>query len=393
MKARQVFAILVVSIALTFLAGCGSVGTSAANQPTPAPVSSSPTPTPTPTASSSRFIYGIAVFESDTGYQGASINGATGQLTAIAPFNDSGLGQNIVIQVIADPKGRFLYSLNLGTGHAGVVNNNWGIAELQINSQTGALSRIAGGPIVFPAARDGFLAIESSGHFLYQADAGVFDIYSIDQSSGLLSQMASSTAPSLGNFTAVSSDGRFLFNADNTNVEALSIDASGKLSVVQPPVPTGGSADDITGQLLVSPDNKFLYVLNQGSVAIFNISASGTLSPVVGSPFTTDTRGNSMSLTPDGKHLYVTFEGATIYATGFTFDPVASTLTPIPNGVVNNARTITMDASGRFAFVSDAGKGAFVTNSIDPATGTFTPISQTTGALGSQSSLSITTVP
>jgi 6-phosphogluconolactonase (cycloisomerase 2 family) len=390
MKDKRIFAIVLVSILLTFLAGCGGISASGAIQPTPTPVSPNPSPTPTPSANASSFIYGITVFEPETGYQGASINGATGQLTPAASFNNSGLGQNIVTQVIADPTGRFLYSLNLGTANGGVTDNNPGIAELQIDRQTGALSRIAGSPLVFTSFHGSYLAIEPSGHFLYQANAGVFDIYAIDQSSGLLTKMPSSTAASQGDFIAISPDGRFLFNAGDTSVEALSLDASGNLSVVQAPVPTGGTANE--GQLLVSSDNQFLYVLNQGNVAIFNISASGMLTPVAGSPFSTDPRANSISLTPDGKHLYVTFQGATTYATGFTFDPLASTLTPIQNGTINNAWTVTVDASGRLAYISNSLDKTLQTYSIDSATGALTMISQTTQPT-SQNSRSMATVP
>jgi 6-phosphogluconolactonase (cycloisomerase 2 family) len=332
----------------------------------------------------SRFIFGITVFESSFGYQAGVIS--NGMVTPVGTdFNDSGLGQNIVPQLIADPQGRFLYALNLGASSFGIMFGTPGIAEMQINQQTGALTRVPGSPLVFPAQQAGLLAIDRSGQFLYQPNAGAFDIYSINQSSGLLTKILTSTAASLGFFTVVSPDGRFLFNAGNQLVEALSIGSGGSLTLVQAPILTGGSAMGLAGQLAVSADSRFLFVLNQGSIGIFNINSgnintgnignAGTLTPVVGSPFPTDPGGSGFAVAPDGRHLYIAFQAATNFVKGFTFDPVANTLTPIAGAFIpDNALTVTIDGSGKFAYISEA--GLLVTYSIDPVTGALTRVSQ-----------------
>lgn len=340
--------------------------------PSPSP-SPSPAPSPTPAAAASHFIYGITVFESQTGYEGGTIN-ASGKVTPITPFTNSSLGQNIVPQLIADPTGHFLYALNLGASSFGNTIGHPGIEELAINQQTGALSEIPGTPLVFPQSRQGMLAINPAGNLLFQPDAGVFDVYSINPASGLLTQVSTSTAASVGNFTAFSPDGRFLFNSGMGDVETLSVDASGNLTVVQAPIPTGGSAPGVVGQLAVSPDGKLLYVLNQGSIGIFNISAGGALSPAVGSPLATQASAAGFALTPDGKYLYVNFQNTANSVQGFTFNPVAGTLTPIANAVVNNAGSVTVDGSGRFAYITQG--SSLATFAIDPATGGLTPVSQ-----------------
>jgi 6-phosphogluconolactonase len=346
---------------------------SATPTPTPSP---SPTPTPIPVGATSRFIFGITVFESGFGYQAGQISNGT--VTPIADFNDAGLGQNIVPQLIADPKGRFLYALNVGASSFGITLGPPGIAEMQINPQTGALSRVPGSPLVFntPTPHDGMLAIDLSGRFLYQPSAGVFDIYSINQSSGLLTKSSSSAVTSLGIFMVISPDGRFLFNAGNQLVETLAIGSNGDLTLVQAPILTGGSAMGFDGQLAISSDSKFLFVMNQGSMGIFNISLTGTLTPVIGSPFAMDAGAAGFSVAPDGRHLYVAFQGASGNSVkGFTFDPTANTLTPIAGAsITDNALTVTIDSSGRFAYVSEAGQ--LVTYSIDPVTGALTRFSQ-----------------
>jgi 6-phosphogluconolactonase (cycloisomerase 2 family) len=399
MRTKLLFLILCTATTFSFLIGCGSVsssGNSQAASPTPTPIpSQSPTPTPTPaSAGPSTFIYGIEAFESDIGYAGGKINSATGQITSVGtPFDDSGLGQNIVIQLITDPQGRFLYSLNLGAFAVGMTIGNPGIAELQINRQTGAISRVAGSPLVFTNELFGILAIDGTGHFLYQPDAGSFDIYSIDQNTGLLTQTTSVTAaPSIGNFTTISPNGRFMFNASTDMVETLSVDGNGNLALVQSPILTGGSAIGVVGQLAVSANNQFLYVMNQGNISIFSIGATGTLTPVIGSPFATDQGASGMAITPDGTHVYIALQpGGTSTVKGFTFNPAADSFTPIAGAVISdNATTVTVDGSGKFAYISE--NFQLSTYSIDPATGNLTLISQTAQPV-SESTQSMVVVP
>jgi 6-phosphogluconolactonase (cycloisomerase 2 family) len=399
MRTKLLFLILCTATTFPFLIGCGSVSGSGNSQPaspTPTPIpSQSPTPTPTPTPSSavpSSFIYGIEAFESDIGYAGGKINSTTGQITSVGAFDDSGLGQNIVIQLITDPQGRFLYSLNLGAFAVGMTIGNPGIAELQINQQTGALTRVAGSPLVFTNELFGELAIDGTGHFLYQPDGGSFDIYSIDQNTGLLTKTTSvAAAPSIGNFTTISPNGRFMFNASNDTVETLSVDGNGNLALVQPPILTGGSAIGVVGQLAVSADNQFLYVMNQGSISIFSIGATGTLTPVIGSPFATDASASGMALTPDGTHVYIAFQGSTSVVKGFTFNATADSFTPIAGPVLSdNATSVTVDGSGKFAYISE--NFLLSTYSIDPATGNLTLVSQTAQPV-SENTQSVVVVP
>jgi 6-phosphogluconolactonase (cycloisomerase 2 family) len=392
MRPKLLFATLCTSTILLFFTGCGGVGVSGTSQPiapTPTPAPGAPTPTPAPVAST--FIYGIEAFESDIGYAGGHINSATGQVTSVGtPFNDSGLGQNIVIQLISDPQGRFLYSLNLGASSFGIMFGQPGIAELQINRPSGTLTRVPGSPLVPPTELLGQMAIDKTGHFLYEPDAGSFDIYSIDQTTGLLTKTtAPMAAASIGNFTTISPDGRFLFNASNTAVETLSVDASGNLAVVQAPVPTGGAAVGAVGQLTVSADSQFLYVMNQGSISIFTIGSSGMLTPVVGSPFATDPAADGLALTPDDTHLYVAFQSNVVE--GFTVNPMAGTLTPVAGAsITDRATSVTMDGSGKFLYVTE--NFQLSTFSIDPTTGNLTRVSQTALPI-SESTQSMVVVP
>ena len=178
------------------LSGCGgSSGNQISGSPTPVPGSTpSPTPTPTPTATPtptpsqftpSRFIYTIVDFEADGGFFGGVINSSNGKVSPVPGTpTANALGQNIVIQVISDPQGRFLYSLNLGASSFGIQFGQIGIGGYKIDRSCGALSPIPN-PIIFPAVRDQLMAIDGTGRFLYQPNTSGFDAYTIDQNSGV----------------------------------------------------------------------------------------------------------------------------------------------------------------------------------------------------------------
>ena len=382
MSSRKHFLSCLLSFSLVFvLAGCGGLSVKGAIQPAPSPSPGNPTPTPSATPSptpanltASRFVYGVVDFEAD-GFFSGQIDSATGHITQVKGNPTANpLGQNIVVQLLADPKGRFLYALDIGASSFGVQFGQIGISAFKVDQSTGSLVA-APAQTVFPAQRFGLMAIESSGRFLYQPDGSGIDVYTINQSTGQLTVMpGSAPAPPVGNFSATSSDGKFLFNEGNGLVEVYGINpANGQLTTATTPVSTGGSG----GPVSLSADNLFLYVANstQGTVAVFSVGSNGALALVAGSPFSTDAEAQGMSLSPDGRFLYMTFQNAVeTHVKGFAVNPAAGTFTAIAGATIANAASINMDGSGKFAYVSQA---QLVTFSIDPLTGALTPISQT----------------
>lgn len=348
--------------------------------PTPSPVpspSASPTPTPSPSpAAASRFIYGIVDFEADGGFFGGAINGTTGQVTALSgnPFSNT-LGQNIVIQVIADPQGRFLYSLNLGASSFGIQFGKPGINEYQVNQSNGNLQPVPNGDVIFTAGVHNVqMAIDGKGKFLYEPHDNLIDIYSIDQSSGLLTLIGSSSAAApAGTFTAASPDGRFLFNSGGGNVEVFSIDqTNGQLSLAATSASAGSA-----GPLAVSVDSSMLFAANtaQGTLSVFRIGTNGMLAQMMGSPFSIDTQAESIVPAPNNKFVYLAFgQPAQSDVKGYAFDATAGSLTPISGASVANGMSINVDRSGKFAFVTVPQQ--LNTYAIDPTTGTLTQLSQ-----------------
>ncbi len=388
-------------VSLLGLAGCGGVSANGAIQPTPTPLptpsptpgepepepepspsptpsptgSPSPTPTPSGHATASRFVFGVIDFEAE-GFFGGKIDSATGQITPVAaqPTNNP-LGQNIVVQLLADPKGRFLYALDVGASSFGIQFGQVGISAFQVNQSSGSLTP-SPKQIVFPVQRFGQMVIDGTGKFLYQPDGSGIDIYSINQSTGQLTQVAASIpAPAVGNVSAASNDGKFLFNEGNGLVEVYGINsANGELTNATTPISTGGSG----GPIIVSADGHFLLVANssQGTVAAFSVASNGTLTPLPGSPFTAGGQPQGMSLSPDGRFLYIAFQdnAGNSQVKGFLIDPAGGTFAAIAGATVANATSVNVDGSGKFAFISQGQQ--LVIFRIDPATGALTAASQ-----------------
>ena len=387
MRNKAPFILFVISffvvLVVPFSVSCGGGVTSAAN-PAPTPVPGTTTGTLAP----SRFIYGITAFEADGIYAG-QIDGASGSVTPLAgnPYANS-LGQNIVIQVPVDPKGRFFYMLNLGASSFGNVLGRPGIAAYQIDQANGGLTPVPNGAVVFPATRSGRLAIDGLGRFLYEPNVASFDLYSIDQGSGLLGSAARTTLAPVGYFIVASADGRFVFNAGNQvapgplgsgMVQAGSINqTTGQLTSAGTALATGGSA----GPMALSRDGMSLYVANttEGNIAVFNVSSTGSLAPAVGSPFTTSAGTVGMTVTPDGKFLYVVSTTSAIASTvtGYAVNPLTGVFRAIPGAVVD-ATTIAIDGSGKFAYITELMPTStqLSTYVIDPATGALVRASQT----------------
>jgi 6-phosphogluconolactonase (cycloisomerase 2 family) len=329
---------------------------------------------------------------------------SNGSVSAVpgSPF-DEGLGTPSIIQVTADPKGRFVYVLNVSASAAGQTIGNPGIGGFAVNRSTGVLTRVPGSPIVFGANNDNLMAVDGTGRFLFEPNGFLgspgpgFNVYLIDQSTGALTltSTTSNGAP-VGSFTIASADGRFLFNAGNGLVEVFSIDtASGQPAVVPgTPTSTAGSA----GPMAATGDGRFLYVANQnqGTVAVFSVAGNGALSLVTGSPFTVDSGVQFLALSPDGRFLFVAASatapngGFINTVKGHAVNPANGTFTPVTLAAVNNVTTVSIDLSGRFAYIS--GVGDLFTFSIDPATGALTEAAHTT-APTSDDANDVITVP
>ena len=148
-------------------------------------------------------------------------------------------------------------------------------------------------------------------------------------------------------------------NQGSDDVSAYAIDArTGALAeVAGSPFAAGTSPESIS----VDPSGKFAYVANfgsanvSGSVSAYTIDAStGALSEIAGSPFAAGTLPVAITVDPSGRFAYVANNFSSNVST-YTINTTTGALTSIGAAVAAGFRpnAIAVDPSGKFAYVAN----------------------------------------
>jgi 6-phosphogluconolactonase len=136
----------------------------------------------------------------------------------------------------------------------------------------------------------------------------------------------------------------------------------------------------------VAPDNRFAFVADLGldEVVIYQFDpVAGTITPNA-PPFASVPPGSGarhLAFHPDGRTVYVINELLSTITT-FSYDAATGALQPLqtlstlPNGYkkANAAAEVRVHPSGRFAYGSNRGHDSIAIFSVDPASGTLTPV-------------------
>src|SRR6266699_4986708 len=296
-----------------------------------------------------------------------SINAATGALTSVGPAVAAG---TFPLWVTVDPHGKFAYVAN---------QNSNDVSAYSINATTGALTSL--GPAVAAGTTPLSITVDPSGKFVYVAniDSNNVSGYSIDAVTGALTPLATYATVTARNGpvslvvtrgkTAVKYTPKFAYVANNINlagsVSAYTIDAAtGALGpVAGSPFAAGGDPNSVA----VDPSGKFAYVVNStqatlpiGSVSAYIIdAASGALTPVAGSPFPAGTLSRSITVDPSGRFAYVA-NSMSNNVSAYTIDATSGALTAVtgsPFAAGTGPASVTVDPSGRFAYVANGDLG------------------------------------
>ncbi len=320
-----------------------------------------------------------------------SINSSTGVLTAVSgsPFLTGGTGAR---SVTIDPAGKFAYVANDSSGN---------ISAFTINASTGVLTAVGGSP--FPSGSGAtshplWISADPSGRFAYvvnQADEQV-QAFSINATTGALTSIGALATGSAPVVAAVDSAGKFVYvtNVGSNNISAYSIDSStGALTAIstfigRPAVE--GMAFTKGAPLAYTP--KFAYVANFGSnnVSAYTINSStGVLTAVSGSPFVAETNPTSVTVDSTGRFAYVANAGGNVSA--YTINAGSGALTAVsgsPFAAGTSPQSVAVDGTGRFAYVANGG-GTVSAYAIDASTGALSAVGSPISAGTSPKSVSV----
>lgn len=365
---------------LFFTFGCGgsssmssSTGGTTSGTPSPNPTPApAPSPSPAPTPGSAvgtapaqaSFVYGTfgpTVVGGRVTADGQIIDvpmptdpnsGDTGFMTGTGGQTDS---------IATDPKGRFLYTLDVQTSSFGIPIGSNGIGALTVDHATGELTRIAGSP--YPVSyRGGSVVEDGRGLFLFAAGSKVntIETYSLNQSTGALTK-TSILKNDAGDQLAASWDGRFLFNAGNGQVAAYNI-AAGTGSLTQVSSVTVPNV----GPIFLSYSGKFLYSVSNGGVTTISVTNAGQLMVTQASFPAAQVAGGlprrMLGTSRDDRFAYIaTSSGENVGALqAYSIDPTTGAIgspvgKPVTMQVGQSPLQVTLDFNGKFLYSTFTG--------------------------------------
>jgi 6-phosphogluconolactonase len=324
-----------------------------------------------------------------------TINSATGALREIAgsPFAAGSQPASVTV----DPSGRFAYVANMTDYNcSGIACSDGNVSAYTINGATGALREIAGSP--FAAGHEPYsVTVDPLGRFAYVANSGdnTVSAYTINGSTGALSAVSGSPfATGIGPLSVtVDPSGQFAYvaNAADNTVSAYTIDSSTGAWRAVSGSPFAGLFYPYA--VTVHPSGRFAYVVNgcssssclKGTVSAFTINSStGALIVIAGSPVAAGQISQSVTVDPSGRFAYVANhnDGTLSAYTINNSTGALSTIAGSPFAAGQGPQSVTVDPSGRFAYVADDCN--FTRNCLASSVWGFN-ISSSTGALSAVS--------
>ncbi|MVM40184.1 beta-propeller fold lactonase family protein [Spirosoma sp. HMF3257] len=256
-----------------------------------------------------------------------------------------------------------------------------GIYVYEFDRKAGSMKPIQS---VANAKSPSFLALHSSGHYLYSANEAAaktengISAYAIDRATGKLSFL--NGQPSLGTgscHVSIDQTGKtaFVSNYGGGNLAVLPIKADGTLAPATDSVQDTGSGPNAKRQekahvhsSTLAPDNRFLYVADLGTdkLNIFDIDVKASKVKPASTPYATVKPGSGprhFTFHPNGKYAYLVEELISSVAV-FSRNAKTGALTLLEDNVKtlpanftseNTSADIHIDPSGKFLYQSNRG--------------------------------------
>jgi 6-phosphogluconolactonase len=260
-----------------------------------------------------------------------------------------------------------------------------GITGYSINVTTGALTQLAS-PQVTAVGDINSLAVTRDRQFLYAADFALGGIlgFRIDASGALIALpgspffVPSRVSSPVSVVASPTADFLFMTDATQGDITSFSIGADGALTALTP--------SSVVGPALfaaVTPDGKFLHQARTASPTIkgLSIAANGRLSPIADNPVQTGTLPRMVTVDPSGRFLYAVdlafAQDPTASVFAFGIDAITGALTPVIGSPFTAGKTPVVaatDASGRFLYTANAIGNSVSGFSVDAETGALTNV-------------------
>ncbi len=332
--------------------------------PTPSPTPGSPTPSPSPAHSA--FLY-CAQNSGNTIFS-ARIDANTGSVTPVNSASTGTPGSTATIRVVAHPSGQYVYASDTQFFSAGQSLGTPGIGEFRVDRSTGAISPLAGSPIL--TSQRGDLVLHPDGRFAYDSHFNDgSDVFSIDANTGTLAMMSTAQGSNPGGErAAISPSGNLLFRPLNNQMAVDSVDAtSGGLTAVAGSPFTYTSEAASPNDVLIDPTGTLVYVSGSvggpgitpaGRIWTLRAAANGSVTLASTTNLAADINDFRLAVTPDSRFLYVAgllSSGAGMVVHEFSVNASTGALTelggsPITTGMMTG--DLTGDLSGTFVFAT-----------------------------------------
>jgi hypothetical protein len=279
----------------------------------------------------------------------AFMYGASNTITGLSINSDNSFTA-ISNSTFTLPNGAAAVSIAAVLNHFVYVIDGVGtIAGFSITRPSGALSSLTITLPQLPAGAE--FAADPAGRFLFAATSTSLITFTINSSTGALTQTSSASLPiasasSLG--MGVDSQGKLLVVSNGNQVVSLNISTAGVLTAKTP----------VASPLLrfaIDSQSKFLYGVDTVSANIYGlaIASDGSLSALTGFPFQTSAVNRSVIVRPGTPFVYV---GEPNDIAGFQENTATGALTPIVQNpaLTNqvNADSLAFDPSAKFLFAN-----------------------------------------
>jgi 6-phosphogluconolactonase (cycloisomerase 2 family) len=312
-----------------------------------------------------------------------SIDAASGALLSVAPPVTADRGPSAIASTI-DKK--YLYVSNSRSND---------VSAFAVDAGSGALTAVPGSPFAAgtsPSAVAVYTATwctTRGGHcgfnmyaFVANAGSDTVSAFTINQSTGVLTPIASYATDTGPSAMAVRPDGQFLYVANtggSKDISGYSIDPFGGdlRPVFGSPFPSGGSVSSFA----FGAGEAFLYAANASggtaSIMGFSIHPSsgdandGALTSLPGFPFDLPSC-NYIVADQTGAYLYAT-AGTNVF--GFSINKQTGALSPLPGSPVAvgaTADSVSIDPTNQFLYVTNRSAGKVTGFKLNAATGELT---------------------